>query len=195
MQCVITLRDCTHKRDEHLEFDSFLLYFPAMASACFKPSTPIAAGRTMNSVHLSHFLSQQFSGNFIKNFFFLLYKQQNFADLFFLEMEVCPERPKPQDSFFLPSSSPISHTHIYTTQTKEGPLIPLVRERVTEVSLPGPDCSQTLWWSSVSIHLTPCQHEVTEQTRRPPPLPPTLIHSYSNSPLVQQAWDAEHELG
>lgn len=74
--------------------------------------------------------------------------------------------PSPSFSAFL--SCFLSHTHSHYTNKRQPVSIPLVWERVTEVRLAGPDCSQTPWLSSVSLRLTPCQREVTEQTTRPP---------------------------
>lgn len=66
--------------------------------------------------------------------------------------------------------------------------IPLVWDRVVEVRLSGAVGSQRGWLSSVSLHLTPYQHEVTEQTRQPSP--PTCLPSppCSISLMVQWAW-------
>lgn len=68
------------------------------------------------------------------------------------------------------------------------PSIPLVWERVVEVRLSGAVGSQRGWLSSVSLHLTPYQPEMTEQTRQPSP--PTCLHSppCSISLMVWWAW-------
>lgn len=141
-------------------------------------------------------MNQRFSGNFNRNFFPPLFEQQ--AALLicsFLEMEVPPQRPQPQ-IFCLPYRF-LSSNHLHNANKRYPRSIPVVWERVTEVRLLGPDCSQTLWLGSVSFHLTPCQHEVTEQTPlpSPPPLTCSRSRSYSHSPLVQWAWDAKYELG
>lgn len=69
-----------------------------------------------------------------------------------------------------------SHKHLDYTNKRRLMSVPLVWRRVTEVGLPGPDCSQTPRLSSASLRLTPCQREVTEQTRRPPPSVLLLLH-------------------
>lgn len=137
-----------------------------------------------------HFLSQHFFEQFHQKLFFYCINSKALLICTFWRWKSLHREPSPCFSCLL---LPISLMCTFTQhKQKTAPrLSPLVWERVVEVRLRGPDCSQTRWLSSVSLHLTPCQHEVTEQTRQPPP---TCSRSYSDSLLVVQAWDAECEL-
>lgn len=88
-----------------------------------------------------------------------------FAELYLLEIQPGLQRP---GCILLCSPS---HKHLRYTNKRRPMSVPPVWGRVTEVRLPGPDGSQTPRLSRASLRLTPCQREVTAQTRRPPSSP------------------------
>lgn len=146
-------------------------------------------------------LSQHSSGNFIKNFFHCINSRALLICTFWRWKSPLRD-PYPVFFSAILSVLSLTHTHLHNTNKRQPVSVPPAWDRVREVRLPGPDCSQTLWWSSVSLHLTPCQHEVTEPTRQTPTLPPTstcfpteIPYWSSRRGMLSLSWDERGSRG
>lgn len=111
-------------------------------------------------------------------------------------MEVSPQRPQPQ-FFCLPLSLSLTHTFTLHKQ-KTARVCPTGLGKGSRRShFLGQTAPRHYGWAQ--CHSTSHRVSMKWQSRQdsPPPPPPTCSRScsYSNSLLVQQAWDAEYELG
>lgn len=128
--------------------------------------------------------------------FILLCKQQSFVDVDILKMKSLLSDPSPSFSAFLPLFLTCTFTlhkqktaPVYPSGLEKGhrghiSLARLLPDTTVELSVTLPHIVSA-WSDKKTRHCTP----------PPPPATCSRSRSYSYSQLVQQAWDAEYELG
>lgn len=112
-----------------------------------------------------------------------------------------PSSETPAPTFLLFFTA-FSHAHIYSTQTKDSPSLSHWSGKGSQRS---DSLSQTLRLSSVSLYLTPCQHEVTRRQdiallllllRPALALVPTVIPNWSSRRgMLSMSWDERRSRG